>query len=295
MLETKPMKIEMLQFWKAWNAWVEQPLHPLIRGAADHDIRGDIHKFVKGLFDPNDSYSVPFAERALTGQATWAELFEIIHEDDDPRTLFAVASVARELLKSSLSASEMDKLHLKPGPSQRGHVHVSFGDLHVRSHIMNQGCLVVLGSLTVDGFYNSSEEPISQAVVLDSMSAMGIDNDSWLFVGQDLNVSGAARGTYNDRSTNVGGTLRTPILMRDNHYFVTGRTETRLNFDIARELSDEARANLLSLVVDAVTMEDENEYDPDNDGPPLMTLDPDAVLDQVADKKEIFRNNVNKS
>ncbi len=234
---------------------------------------------IERLLDPRRSYDKPFAERCARGEGTWEEFFAKLYDNDDTAHTYLAALVAHKMLGVQAEVVIDGELSLPQVTSRLGEVRLVTGDLIVRGDIWNEGCLVVLGSLVVDGAYSATQEPISQCIVLGNMSARAVENRSSLSVRGDLQGAMAVYGEYNDRCTTVGGTLRTPVLISQHHFFVCSSTETELTYDLSQP-SDDQQRKAEEIIRPELIVEDEYEEG-------AYTLDIDSLLCRVRDGASI--------
>jgi hypothetical protein len=105
----------------------------------------------------------------------------------------------------------------------RGHVVVP-GSLHVKGDLGVVARVVVCGDLVVDGVLSDCG-PQSIVVVLGSVRCRSLLTTGEVLVAKDLIATTLVWAQGNDNVLEVGGTLRTAVLMSDDHAIEAGKVE----------------------------------------------------------------------
>ncbi|MCU0849318.1 MAG: ankyrin repeat domain-containing protein [Spirochaetes bacterium] len=131
-----------------------------------------------------------------------------------------IAWAATELLRQAVPAGE---LVIKFNDTAS----TISGDLRIEGDLNLSVPLLVTGNLTVSGVINDCG-PDSLLAVAGNLSARGLDTDGEVIVGGDVRVDDVIWGTYNDESLSVGGGLKSPVLIEDDHCIeVNGKLDVK--------------------------------------------------------------------
>jgi hypothetical protein len=103
---------------------------------------------------------------------------------------------------------------------------VILGNATISGTVQNGGALLVFGDLTIEGIYGDAAWDPCVLAVAGSVWARGIVTSGDFLVQGDVLVSDVVHGHYNDYPLLVAGTLRTRILLDDQHYLRAAKLET---------------------------------------------------------------------